>query len=159
MKVKIGIDINGVLSNNKVPHYTVGNCSVFSVMKDAIRVVKKIVETYGAENIYIISRVRTHHLSMVTGIWLEHHDILKKTNILLDNIYICYQLKDKAKLAAKLKLTHFIDDRLEVLDYFPEKINLIAFQPTKNAIKKYPDVAARSAIVNSWKEVELYFKI
>lgn len=159
MKVKIGIDINGVLSDNKVPDYQTRDYSIFSVMKDAVKIVRKMVDAYGADNIYIISRVRTHQLSMVTGVWLEYHGILKKTGIPLENVFICYKLKDKAELAAKLELTHFIDDRLEVLDYFSKKINLIAFQPTKYAIKKYPDTAARSVVVNSWSEVELYFKI
>lgn len=159
MKTKIGIDINGVLANNKLSHITTRDYSIFSVMKNAINVIKRLVKHYGAENIYIVSRVQSHQLSFITGVWMETHNFLQKTNIPLENVKICTRLKDKSRIAEKLNITHFIDDRPEVLSYFSKNTILIAYQSPKNEIEKYPDVASRAIIVNSWNEVAKYLKI
>ena len=158
MSVRIGIDINGVIANNKRVYIKTEQYSVFSVMEDAIDVVRKIVNKYGAENIYIISRVKSHRLSFITGIWMETHNFLKESGILLDNIYICNLLKDKAEIAKKLQLTHFIDDRPKVLSYFPENISIIIFQPNEE-INKYPSVLSRAKTANSWKEIAKLLKV
>lgn len=159
MKIKIGIDINGVLANNKLSHINTRDYSIFSVMENAIKVVKKLVKHYGSENIYIISRAQSCQLSFITGIWMETHNFLQETNISLDNVKICTRLKDKAIIAEKLNITHFIDDRPEVLSYFSKNTILMAYQPKKNEIKKYPNVASRAIIVNSWNEIANYLKI
>lgn len=156
MATKIGIDINGVLANNKRAHIKTHDYSVFSVMEDAIDIVREIVNLHGAENVYIISRVKSHQLSFITGIWMETHNFLRETNVLLDNVYICSLLRDKAKIAKKLRLTHFIDNRPEVLNHFPKNIVIIAFQPEDKEMKKYPNVLSRAKVANSWKEVGKY---
>jgi len=159
VKFKIGIDINGVLANNKLPYFKTQNYSIFSVMENAINVVKNLVKKYGAENIYIISCVQSHQLSFITGIWMETHNFLHKTNISLDNVIICTRMKDKSRIAEKLNLTHFIDDRPEVLNYFSKETTILVYQPKKSQIKKYPDIASRAIIVNSWNEIADYLKI
>ncbi|MDP1884646.1 MAG: hypothetical protein Q8L10_04750 [Candidatus Moranbacteria bacterium] len=159
MAIKIGIDINGVLADNKRAHIKTHDYSVFSVMKDAIDIVREIVNQHGAENVYIISRVKSHQLSFITGIWMETHNFLKETNVLLDNVYICNMLKDKARIAKELRLTHFVDDRPAVLNHFPESIVIIAFQPGDKEMKKYPDVLSRAKVANSWKEVGKYLNV
>lgn len=159
MKTKIGLDLNGVLANNKTSYIKTRNYSIFSVMEDAVNVVKTIIKRYGKENVYIISRVQSHQLSFITGIWMETHNFLQKTNMSLDNVKICTRLKNKSRIAEELNITHFIDDRPEVLNYFSKNIILIAYRPKKSELKKYPDVASRAIIVNSWKEIANYFKI
>lgn len=156
MITKIGIDISGVLADNKHAHIKTRDYAVFSVMEDAINIVRKIASQHGAENIHIISCVKSHQLSFITGIWMETHNFLKETSVLLDNIHICSSLKDKAKIAKKLKLTHFIDNRPEVLNHFPKNIVIIAFQPKDSEMKKYPNVLSRAKVASSWKEVDKY---
>jgi len=157
MTTKIGIDIDGVLANDKLVHIKTNNYSIFSIMDGAIESLKKISELYGAENIYIISCVPTNQLSFIVGIWLEFHQILQKTMIPLDNVIICAQYKDKSEIAEKLNLTHMIDNKLQVLNYFSKNFSLIAFNPEMGDFKKYPELASRIVIVNSWSEISNYF--
>lgn len=159
MITKIGVDISGVLANDKLLHMKTRDHSIFTVMEDALDVVGKIVNRYGAENIFIISRVQTYQLAFIVGIWMETHQFLQKTKIPLDNVYICTQHKEKAKIAKELGITHMIDNCPQVLSYFPENTKLIAFQAEDDGLKKYSDIASRFVSVDSWKEVANYFDV
>lgn len=46
--------------------------------------------------------------------WLDHHGFWAKTGIDRANVRFCLERRDKAEHAAKLGLTHFVDDRWDV---------------------------------------------
>lgn len=154
MQTKIGIDVNGVIADSRTPRYNTKKYSIFSVMDGSIPTLKKLADQIGAENIFIISRVKIPQLSLLTGIWLETHKFLQRTGISLDNVIICHNLKDKAPIAQELGITHFIDDRLKVLKYFPDNIRRIAFNPEQSELDSYPEIINKISIVKNWDEVE-----
>jgi hypothetical protein len=47
--------------------------------------------------------------------WLANHDFTLHTGIPLESVYFCTRRPEKAELAARLGLSYFIDDRLDVL--------------------------------------------
>ncbi|MEP6697751.1 MAG: hypothetical protein ABJA34_12875 [Pseudonocardiales bacterium] len=47
--------------------------------------------------------------------WLDHHDFYRRTGIPADNVRFCRRRVDKAPICAGLAITHFIDDRVDVL--------------------------------------------
>ncbi|MCI4065378.1 hypothetical protein MRQ36_23550 [Micromonospora sp. R77] len=47
--------------------------------------------------------------------WLAHHDFAARTGIDPDRWYFCATRPEKGPIAARLRLTHFVDDRLDVL--------------------------------------------
>jgi hypothetical protein len=47
--------------------------------------------------------------------WLRHHDFFARTGIPEGNVRFCRRRSDKAPICAELSITHFIDDRAEVL--------------------------------------------
>lgn len=46
--------------------------------------------------------------------WLDHHDFYRRTGIARDNVRFCRRRADKAGHCAELRITHMIDDRLDV---------------------------------------------
>jgi hypothetical protein len=49
--------------------------------------------------------------------WLAHHDFAGRTGIGPDRVHFCRTRAEKGPIAADLGLTHFVDDKLEVLGY------------------------------------------
>jgi 5'(3')-deoxyribonucleotidase len=49
--------------------------------------------------------------------WLDHHDFFGRTGIDPEHLRFCRQRHDKAVHAAELRLTHFVDDRPDVLSH------------------------------------------
>ncbi|MEV1328808.1 hypothetical protein AB0J20_04430 [Micromonospora costi] len=49
--------------------------------------------------------------------WLAHHDFHTRTGVPADRVHFCRTRPAKAPIARRLGLTHFVDDRLEVLGY------------------------------------------
>jgi len=47
--------------------------------------------------------------------WLDHHGFWAATGVDPDNLRFCRERRDKAVHATQLGLTHFVDDRLDVL--------------------------------------------
>jgi hypothetical protein len=47
--------------------------------------------------------------------WLDHHDFHRRTGIPRDHVRFCLQRPQKADHCRELGLTHFIDDRADVL--------------------------------------------
>jgi len=48
--------------------------------------------------------------------WLAHHHFFERTGIAADHVRFCRERWQKAEHCAELGITHFIDDRLDVLD-------------------------------------------
>lgn len=46
--------------------------------------------------------------------WLDHHDFYARTGIPRGNVRFCRKRADKAGHCAELKITHMIDDRIDV---------------------------------------------
>lgn len=46
--------------------------------------------------------------------WLDHHDFYRRTGVPRENVRFCRKRADKAGHCAELRITHMVDDRLEV---------------------------------------------
>ena len=85
---------------------------------NAIQSIKQIVHHFGVDNVFIISKCRDK-MRKNTIKWLfETINICGCTDILKENVLFCNERTGKHgkdELVAKHKITHFIDDRHEVL--------------------------------------------
>jgi len=52
-----------------------------------------------------------------TRLWLEHHGFYQATGVMRQNLRFCRQRHEKAVHCEALGLTHFIDDRIDVLKH------------------------------------------
>ena len=65
--------------------------------------------------------------------WLDHHAFLEKTGIAADHVRFVRRRADKAAVCRELGVTHFIDDRAEVLEYLVGIVpHLYLFGPQDN---------------------------
>ncbi len=47
--------------------------------------------------------------------WLHHHKFFHRTGIPTENLHFVRDRADKAPVCARLRITHFVDDRLDIL--------------------------------------------
>ena len=158
--MRIGIDIGGVIIDRvKNGHYDtsfkVADYTATPAVEDSFSVIKEITELYRPENVFLVS-VCDENTEQKTNEWLIGNQFYALTNLLPANVYNCRKRAHKAVIASKLELTHFIDDRLDVLEYMRTTVpNLYLFNPPAN---KQDNKTPGIIVVASWKEMLSFIK-
>ncbi len=49
--------------------------------------------------------------------WMEHHSFADRTGIPMSHVHFCRERREKGPICARLGVSHFVDDRLDVLRY------------------------------------------
>lgn len=85
--------------------------------------------------------------------WLAHHDFPARTGIPVERVHFCRTRPDKAPIAGRLGLTHFVDDKLEVLGYLDSVPHRFLFRPRKGEVAAHAALLPRVRRVESWSEL------
>lgn len=110
-------------------------------------VVPALVDRFGVEQTWIVSKCGPQ-IQNRTMQWFDRHRFFDRTGIKKENVRFCLQRPDKAVHCRKLGITHFIDDRTDVLGAMVGIVrNLYLFGPQR---KKIPDGMLH---VPTWKDV------
>jgi hypothetical protein len=155
---RLGVDIGNVIINNQLidcndQAFYVNHYSQVPPIKDAFEVLKKINNRQLNNRIYLVSRCPEYAEAIILK-WLRENNFYDKTGIDINNIYFCRERKEKAVICERLKITHFVDDRYEVLSYMTEtNKHLYLFQPNKYEVQKFLKLPKNIKIVNSWFEI------
>jgi len=82
--------------------------------EDMFEVLPALVETFAAR-VWIVSKcgVRVRER---TEAWFQHHAFFERTGIDRANVRFCRERAQKTPICAELGITHFIDDRADVLE-------------------------------------------
>ena len=127
MNCKIGLDFGGVIvktSNGDTPINP--KLGLFLEQNNAFISIKTLIEKYDGR-VWIISKASKATQS-ATREWLSITCFYKKTGFQPANLYFCDQREEKLPIAQSLGITHFIDDRISVLEHLKGKIpNLYHF--------------------------------
>jgi len=123
----------------------------------AFEAVRELVEYFGPKNSFIVSKCGTT-MEQRVGEWLRDNDFYKRTSLPSQNVFFCRERKDKAPICEKLQITHFIDDRNDVLQHMVGIVpNLYHFVcegfPDKTNEKPFNADAYNYTKVYSWKEL------
>lgn len=124
MSVRIGLDVGGVIidriKNDRTDtSFKSDNFLLTSAVPGVFEAVKLMTQTYGAENVFIISKVKS---DVKTLLWLDHNEFYEKTGLRPANVRFCRERHQKGPIADSLPggpLTHFVDDRADVLCHMP----------------------------------------
>lgn len=119
--MKLGIDVGRVLispgDDNRPDTSFIGgsledalNTPPFDGMFD---VVPRLVERFGG-NVWIVSKCG-ERIQDRTRQWFDHHRFFERTGIDRAKVRFCLQRPHKAIHCRELGITHFIDDRTDVL--------------------------------------------
>lgn len=131
-------------------------------MENAFASIRKLIAVkegrlpgqFDPSDVFIVSRADPAS-ALRTLRWLEHHNFYEETGFLDENnVFFCLERGDKAPIARRLGLTHFVDDRLEVLGKLKEVVpHRFAFCPSDREVHYHGQVLAEVTRVASWQEV------
>lgn len=85
--------------------------------------------------------------------WLAHHDFPARTGIPEERMHFCRTRPDKAPIARRLGLTHFVDDKLEVLGYLDSVPHRFLFRSRRAEVARHAALLPRVHPVESWPEL------
>jgi hypothetical protein len=151
----LGVDIGGVLIS-KAGDGT--DTSFFTdrfletpMVADAFEALARLSrERFGAD-IHLVSKCGPRTQAK-TKLWLAHHRFEEITGISSECVHFCRERRDKAPICARLGVTHFIDDRLDVLAYLTSVSRRYLFMP-ENEEKQRRARELGAVAVQSWAEV------
>ena len=140
-KLKVGVDIGGTIiwkDGEKINPFP-----------DCIETLAKFSKNH---EIFIVSRVNSDQRERSLK-WLEEFNFFEKTGIKKDNLYYCFDRRDKAIFAKALELNLFIDDRPNCLSPMPNSVGKILFRPSYHDVETFFNDINKMVTLNSWREI------
>jgi hypothetical protein len=111
-------------------------------------VLPRLVEQFAAR-VWIVSKCGAR-VAQRTEAWFKHHRFFERTGIDPANLRFCRERAQKAPICAELAITHFIDDRADVLEPMRGIVaNRFLFGPQR----KSPSVASGMVPLEDWPAV------
>jgi hypothetical protein len=75
--------------------------------------IRSLVQATGG-NVWFVSKAG-NRIQALTREWFRHNDFHARTQTSKDSLHFCIERHEKRGIAQRLRLTHFIDDRQDVL--------------------------------------------
>jgi hypothetical protein len=153
----LGIDVGGVIISREGDG---GDTSFFSdnylktpASKDVLEVLSRIVPKF--EHTFIISKCGSK-VQQKTLDWMSAQHFYHRTGISRQDFFFCKTRPEKAGIAQRLGVTHYVDDRMDILNSMIGIVpNLFLFNPLQRAT-----VTQKSFhIVPSWAAFERLLEV
>jgi hypothetical protein len=149
----LGVDIGGVIITSDAD---LEDTSFFSAaylrtppLPEVFESLATLVRQRFGDRVHLVSKCG-EETEARTRRWLAHHDFYAVTGIAADRVHFCRTRPEKGPIAAELGLTHFVDDKLEVLSYLTTVPYRFLFRP------RQAEVEAHWAHLGSVKRVEAW---
>jgi len=115
---RFGIDFGGVIvkTRKQMPgeDTDLAGCEREEVAHDGVfEAVRKIVSVLDGQ-VWIVSKAGLR-MQARTLAWLESVDFFSRTDLKPDHIRFCLEREEKEGICKELKITHFVDDRIHVM--------------------------------------------
>jgi hypothetical protein len=149
----VGIDFGGVIVRNlkKIPGEDTSlddNTGPRVAREGAFEAIREIVLACDGR-VWIVSKAGPA-MQARTHAWLEAADFFARTNMNPDNVCFCREREEKEKICRDLKITHFIDDRVHVMQILRGAVPLLYLFGEPGGERYCPPWAT---FVTVWSEV------
>ncbi|HLH26276.1 MAG TPA: hypothetical protein VK066_27470 [Chloroflexota bacterium] len=153
---KLGVDVGGVIidrvNDASDTSFFGDNYLQTTSVPGALAALRRLNRGRFAGRVYLVSKCGAR-VQAKTLAWLAHHDFYGTTGIAPEHVHFCRQRQDKAGICAALGITHFVDDRLEVLGYLTTVPARYLFRPDPAEVARYAHVLPEVRRVESWAEL------
>ncbi len=113
----------------------------------AFEAIRRLVDLFEGR-VWLVSKCGAK-IQNRSRLWLHHWRFFDETGLKPENLRFCRQRPEKAIHCAKLGITHFVDDRVDVLRHLREGVpHLFLFGPQRK------DVPEWSIWVRTWADTE-----
>lgn len=146
----IGIDIGNVITGGDTDKNVLFSERYLDVVEipGALQGVKELFGRFNGQVCLVskcggIVQAKTRH-------WLSHHNFYALTGVDPGHVFFCEKREGKAPICRFLGVTHFIDDRLEVLGYLDTVRHKYLFKPNEREIARNVKYLPLVERVESW---------
>ena len=129
----LGLDIGGVITDRNHQGDDFWSPPATPGVFDAIQLL--VSKKFGPRT-YLISKCSKPSEVKILA-WLDAHDTWSRTGLLREHVFFCRGRKHKAPIATRLGITHFVDDRLEVLSHFTGVPFQYLYRPSDREVANY----------------------
>ena len=154
----LGVDIGNVIINHR--HTDKSDKTLYEEKHSTIpstegvfEALKELNNKRFKGNIFLVSKCTEWAQEKILK-WLEDNDFYARTGIKRENVFFCRERHEKEKICRNNNITHFIDNRLEVLGYLVGIVpNLFLYQPDQTEVDEYKQFLPKVIKVESWTEI------
>lgn len=157
-KPVLGLDIGGVILDF-VPHrdtdlaFAGDRYLETPAIEGAFDAIAELNSGKFAGSVYLVSRHGPDGPARILE-WLHKHDFFKKTGLTEKHYFPCLERHEKAAIVQKLGVTHFVDDRAEVLGHMVGTVpHLYLFQSLDESRENFADLLPKMRFVQTWEEL------
>lgn len=136
MHIRLGLDFGGVIvkAHDRNAGEDTNLCSddrMEMVHDGALEGIKTMVSLTGGA-VWIVSKAGPK-MQQITREWLDAVDFYTKTGMARDHLCFCEERPQKETICTSLNITHFVDDRLHIMQILRHCVpNLFLFGTEKN---------------------------
>jgi len=121
------------------------------IAPDSFRVISELVKR--GDNVFIISKV-TSEQKFRAEKWLTDVDFFNKTSVNPQNLYFCFDRRDKALFVKALGIQIMIDDRAEVMAHLSPLVVKFLINPETTDYDLHSQRLFNCKVVADWLEIE-----
>lgn len=155
----LGVDFGGVITDRVADN---SDTSFFAdrfletpMVDGAFDALSRLVAGTFEGRVHIISKAGPK-IQARTKLWMAHHQFTDRTGIPETQIHFCRERQDKAPICKRLGVTHFVDDRLDVLGYLETVPVKLLFCARISEARALPaELPSGIAKVSGWAEAEV----
>jgi hypothetical protein len=158
MREALGIDIGGVIiarSDQCGPESDTSFASDAYLetpeVPGAIDAIGLLVDRRFGRRVFLVSKARPRARAR-TMRWLKHRMFFERTGVKSKQIVFCNERSEKEAICSRLGITHFIDDRVDVLAHLKSVRYLYLFE-TPSKRDRIPGLPSSTERVTGWNEV------
>lgn len=155
-KLCLGVDIGGVIidraNDGTDTSFFSENYLRTTAVEGVFDALRTLVDVKFGDEVYLVSKCG-RNVELKTLHWLEHHDFYAYTGIDRSRVHFCRERHEKAGICKRLDITHFVDDRLEVLSHLTMVDVRYLFQPRAAEVRKFSHILPNVQQVQSWQEL------
>lgn len=125
----LGVDIGRVILDREE-----GNDGGF--VDGAVAALRRLVDERFGERTFLVSKCGPNMQARILATF-DRGRFYEQTGIARERVHFCRQRHEKAPICARLGITHFIDDRIEVLNHLTTVRRRIAFCPRFEELERH----------------------
>lgn len=156
MTTRIGLDIGGVIMNrgggNSGASFRDETYLAVPPIDGAFEGLAALVDSVFHGRVALVSSC-SEDAERKTWDWFEHFDFYHRTGVRRENVRFCRLRPEKAAICAELGITHFVDDRSEVLSHLAALELLYLFAPSAAELEAASALPRRVIPVAGWSEL------
>jgi len=143
--MNIGIDIGWTIKGIR------GDSDKNKIAPNSFKVISELVKR--GDNVYMISKCNSRQKEEVER-WLSYVNFFNLTGVKSENLYFCFERRDKGIFVKALNIQLMIDDRAEVMTHILPTVIKFLINPETDDYDRHSKQLWNCKVVANWLEIE-----